>query len=43
MVDCKQVRCPLILRQLVGAIRELMNPPEPKKIGAIGFEREEEK
>jgi hypothetical protein len=29
------------IHQLVGAIRELMNPPEPKKKRAIGFGREE--
>lgn len=31
------------IRQLVGAIRELMNPPETKKKRSIGFRREEEK
>jgi hypothetical protein len=29
------------IHQLVGAIRELMNPPETKKKRAIGFGREE--
>ena len=31
------------IHQLVGAIRELMNPPEPKKKRPIGFGREAEK
>jgi len=29
------------IHQLVGAIRQLMNPPEPKKKRPIGFGREE--
>ena len=31
------------IRQLVGAIRELMNPPEPTKKRPIGFGRDSEK